>query len=140
VYRNYNLKTLVDYIDWKPFFDVWQLRGKYPHRGFPKLFNDPTIGTANNSTTTITEDAYNNAVSSYRFFLGEEAKKIYDEAQNMLNKFISEESLQANGIVGFYPANSSGDDILVFSPELGPGSEPIAVFHGLRQQVALAYI
>lgn len=34
----------MDFIDWKPFFDVWQLRGKYPNRGFPKIFNDKTVG------------------------------------------------------------------------------------------------
>ena len=40
VFTNYSLRKLVDYIDWKPFFDVWQLRGKYPNRGFPRLFDD----------------------------------------------------------------------------------------------------
>lgn len=44
VYKRYDLKRLISYIDWKPFFDVWQLRGKYPNRGFPKIFNDKTIG------------------------------------------------------------------------------------------------
>ena len=42
--RDYDISELVKYIDWKPFFDVWQLRGKYPNRGYPKLFNDPAIG------------------------------------------------------------------------------------------------
>ncbi len=32
------------YIDWKPFFDVWQLRGKYPNRGYPKIFDDADVG------------------------------------------------------------------------------------------------
>ena len=36
-FKNYEVKDLVPYIDWKPFFDVWQLRGKYPNRGFPKV-------------------------------------------------------------------------------------------------------
>lgn len=44
VFEDYDLKRLVEYIDWKPFFDVWQLRGKYPNRGFPKVFNDKTVG------------------------------------------------------------------------------------------------
>ncbi len=43
-FNNYDIQTLVPYIDWKPFFDVWQLRGKYPNRGFPKIFNDATVG------------------------------------------------------------------------------------------------
>ncbi|XP_006872073.1 PREDICTED: methionine synthase [Chrysochloris asiatica] len=42
VFEDYDLQKLVDYIDWKAFFDVWQLRGKYPNRGFPKIFNDKT--------------------------------------------------------------------------------------------------
>lgn len=45
VFKNFDLTNLRKKIDWKPFFDVWQLRGKYPNRGYPKLFNDPTIGT-----------------------------------------------------------------------------------------------
>lgn len=41
-FNNYDLSKLIDYIDWKPFFDVWQLRGKYPNRNYPKIFNDET--------------------------------------------------------------------------------------------------
>ena len=44
VFDNYNIESLMRYIDWKPFFDVWQLRGKYPNRGYPKIFKDKTIG------------------------------------------------------------------------------------------------
>lgn len=44
VYKNYDLTSLLPYIDWKPFFDVWQLRGKYPNRGYPKIFKDATVG------------------------------------------------------------------------------------------------
>ena len=43
-FNNYDLNRLVAYIDWKPFFDVWQLRGKYPNRGYPKIFNDIDVG------------------------------------------------------------------------------------------------
>lgn len=44
VFKDYDLRKLVAYIDWKPFFDVWQLRGKYPNRSFPKIFKDKTVG------------------------------------------------------------------------------------------------
>lgn len=44
VFERYDLNRLVDFIDWKPFFDVWQLRGKYPNRSYPRIFNDKTIG------------------------------------------------------------------------------------------------
>ena len=39
-----DLADVIEYIDWKPFFDVWQLRGRYPNRGYPKIFNDATVG------------------------------------------------------------------------------------------------
>ncbi|CAG7667283.1 unnamed protein product [Allacma fusca] len=108
LFKNYSLETLKQLIDWKPFFDVWQLRGKYPHRGYPKLFNDPTIG--------------------------QEAKRVFADAEALLSKLIKNDTLVANGIVGFYPCNSKDDDILIYSPEKGINSEPIAVLHGLRQQ------
>ena len=45
-FLDYDLERLIPYIDWKPFFDVWQLRGKYPNRGYPKIFNDQDVGKA----------------------------------------------------------------------------------------------
>ena len=41
---NYDLHKIVDLIDWKPFFDVWNLRGRYPNRAYPKIFDDKTVG------------------------------------------------------------------------------------------------
>lgn len=38
------LQDLLPYIDWNPFFAVWQLRGKYPNRGYPRIFEDETVG------------------------------------------------------------------------------------------------
>ena len=51
VLNDYDLKKLVPYIDWKPFFDVWQLRGKYPNRGYPKIFNDKDVGKSSGLST-----------------------------------------------------------------------------------------
>ena len=44
VFDNITIEELEPYIDWKPFFDVWQLRGKYPNRGYPKIFDDKAVG------------------------------------------------------------------------------------------------
>ncbi|XP_069787081.1 methionine synthase isoform X3 [Narcine bancroftii] len=108
-FHNYDLQRLTNYIDWKPFFDVWQLKGKYPNRGFPKIFKDKTVG--------------------------EEAKKVFQDAQNMMNKLIEEKKLKARGIIGFWPAQSVGDDIYLFANDNFPRTgEPVAKFHGLRQQ------
>jgi hypothetical protein len=49
-------------------------------------------------------------------FIGAEAKKIFDEAQSMLKDIISSGSLEARGVVGFYPAHSVGDDIIIIDP------------------------
>ena len=70
----------------------------------------------------------------FYIILGSEAKRLFDEAQKMLKNMIETESLVANGIVGFYPANSKDDDILLYGPD-GIHSTPVAVLHGLRQQV-----
>ncbi|KAL7856587.1 hypothetical protein SRHO_G00154860, partial [Serrasalmus rhombeus] len=109
VFEKYDLRRLVDFIDWKPFFDVWQLRGKYPNRGYPKIFKDKTVG--------------------------KEAQRVYDDAQGLLNRLINSNGLQARGLVGFWPAQSQGDDILVFADDVTPtSSNPVATFYGLRQQ------
>ena len=44
IFRDYDLNRLIPYIDWKPFFDVWQLRGKYPNRSYPRIFEDKDVG------------------------------------------------------------------------------------------------
>lgn len=44
VFQNYDLEELVPLIDWKYFFDVWQLRGRHPNGKYPKIFNDETVG------------------------------------------------------------------------------------------------
>lgn len=49
VFDRYDLNSLEEFIDWKPFFDVWQLRGKYPNRGYPKIFKDKTVGMSSTS-------------------------------------------------------------------------------------------
>jgi cobalamin-dependent methionine synthase I len=43
VFKNIPISDVVKYIDWNPFFQVWQLRGRYPNRGYPKIFDDKTV-------------------------------------------------------------------------------------------------
>ena len=63
---------------------------------------------------------------------GEEARKLYEDANQLLDRVIKEKIIKANGIVGFYPANAVGDDIEVYNDE--NRSETIAVFKNLRNQ------
>uniref|UniRef100_A0A8C3B9C7 Methionine synthase n=1 Tax=Cairina moschata TaxID=8855 RepID=A0A8C3B9C7_CAIMO len=66
---------------------------------------------------------------------GEEAKRVYNDAQKLLKMLINQKKLQARGVVGFWPAQSVQDDIYLYAVEEAVGSsEPIAKFHGLRQQ------
>jgi 5-methyltetrahydrofolate--homocysteine methyltransferase len=64
---------------------------------------------------------------------GEEARKLYEDAQNMLDTIARQNWLTANAIIGFYPANSIGDDIEVYSDE--SRSQILARFINLRSQV-----
>lgn len=63
---------------------------------------------------------------------GTEAKKLFADAQSMLKKIIDEKWLTAKGVVGFWPANSSDDDIQVLDSE----GKTTATLHHLRQQTA----
>ena len=65
---------------------------------------------------------------------GETARKLYDDAQTMLDRIVDEGWLTANGVVGLFPANAVGDDIEVYLDE--ERGEPHAVLHHLRQQGA----
>ena len=49
--------------------------------------------------------------------VGHEAKKLFDDAQVMLDRIIKGKKLKANGVVGFYPANQIGDDVLIRNKE-----------------------
>ena len=66
--------------------------------------------------------------------VGSEAKKLFDDANRLLDKIISEKLLIANGVVGLFPANSVGcDDIEVYTDESRTGVK--RVLHTIRQQI-----
>jgi 5-methyltetrahydrofolate--homocysteine methyltransferase len=64
---------------------------------------------------------------------GEAARSLYEDARAMLKTIVAENWFRAAAVVGFWPANSDGDDVLVFADETR--AEPIAVLHTLRQQL-----
>jgi 5-methyltetrahydrofolate--homocysteine methyltransferase len=81
-----DLSELVAFIDWTPFFQTWELHGK-----FPRILEDEIVG--------------------------EEAKKLFADAQKMLFDIIAEKWLKAKAVCGLFPANSVGDDIEIYSDE-----------------------
>jgi 5-methyltetrahydrofolate--homocysteine methyltransferase len=64
--------------------------------------------------------------------VGAEAKKLFDDANKMLDDIIRNKSLQANGVIAFYPAVNTGDDVALYADE--KQASPFATFHFLRQQ------
>lgn len=73
---------------------------------FPEIFNDP--------------------------LQGETARKLYVEANQMLDEMTEKKMVKANGVIGLWPANSEGDDIILFADETR--SVELGRFYHLRQQ------
>ena len=100
-FQDYDLAELREYIDWQPFFNAWEMKGR-----FPDILNNPASGEA--------------------------ARKLYEDAQEMLDTAIKEKWLRANGVIGFFPANSVGDDIEVYTDETR--TTVLTTLRNLRQQ------
>jgi 5-methyltetrahydrofolate--homocysteine methyltransferase len=65
---------------------------------------------------------------------GEAARQLFDDAQAMLKQLIAEKWLTANAVVGFWPANSVGDDIELYAGDTR--KKRLATLHTVRQQMA----
>jgi 5-methyltetrahydrofolate--homocysteine methyltransferase len=100
-FRNIPLENLVPFIDWTPFFQTWELHGR-----FPKILEDEIVGS--------------------------EAKKLYQDALNMLDEMVSEKWIEARAVIGLFPANSVVDDIEIYSNE--QRIQVVGIQHTLRQQ------
>ncbi|MDN4175144.1 methionine synthase [Nocardioides sp. SOB77] len=101
VLDDYDIAELREYIDWQPFFNAWEMKGK-----FPDILNNPATGEA--------------------------ARKLYDDAQAMLDRIVEERWLTARAVYGFFPAGAEGDDVVVWADD--DRQERRAVLHQLRQQ------
>ncbi|WP_255455549.1 methionine synthase [Microlunatus sp. Gsoil 973] len=100
-FESYSLAELREYIDWQPFFNAWELKGR-----FPDILNNPTTGDA--------------------------ARRLWDDANQMLDKIIEERWLTASAVIGLFPANAVGDDIEVYLDERR--QDVRTTLHQLRQQ------
>ncbi|HET8861332.1 methionine synthase [Marivirga sp.] len=102
VLKDYDLKEIAEYIDWTPFFQTWEMKGRYP-----KILDDAEKGV--------------------------EARKLFADAQQMLQEIIDNKLLTANAIFGLYPAHTKNhDSIEVFSD--ASKTQKLTEFHTLRQQ------
>jgi 5-methyltetrahydrofolate--homocysteine methyltransferase len=64
--------------------------------------------------------------------VGEEASKLYRDAQKMLQQILQERRFTAKTVIGFWPANRVGDSVEVYADE--QRSRVLTTFHFLRQQ------
>ncbi|MBL0920146.1 MAG: methionine synthase [Hydrogenophaga sp.] len=65
--------------------------------------------------------------------VGEEARRVFSDGKRMLQRLIDGRWLQANAVIGLYPANTvNDDDIALYADE--SREQPVLVWHGLRQQ------
>jgi 5-methyltetrahydrofolate--homocysteine methyltransferase len=74
---------------------------------YPAIFDDPTVGP--------------------------QARELFDDAQKLLDRIVSEKLLTARGVFAFWPANSLGDDVEIY--EDAERKQVLATFHFLRQQL-----
>jgi 5-methyltetrahydrofolate--homocysteine methyltransferase len=61
------------------------------------------------------------------------AKELFDDAQKLLHQILGQRLLTARGVYGFFPANSTGDDVQLFADDARHA--PLRTFHFLRQQM-----
>jgi 5-methyltetrahydrofolate--homocysteine methyltransferase len=66
---------------------------------------------------------------------GEEARKLFADAQKLLEQIVSEKLLRPKAVYGFFPANRIGDDIFIHRDEERNPDSALAKFHFLRQQI-----
>ncbi len=102
VFEDVDLSTLKNYIDWTPFFQSWELAGKYPD-----ILDDDVVGV--------------------------EAKKLFADANALMDEIIKHKSIQAKAVVGIFPANAIADDILIFEDDARKKKK--LTLHHLRQQI-----
>ncbi len=100
VIEKQDLRDLVPFIDWTPFFRSWELHGR-----FPDILTDAVVG--------------------------EQASSLFEEAQAMLEKIISEEKFTAKAVFGIFPAERSGSDDISVQKD----TNTTYIFRTLRQQI-----
>ncbi len=101
VFDDYSLAELRAAIDWTPFFQAWELGGRYP-----AILTDEIVGA--------------------------QASELFADAQKILDRIVTEKWLRARGVIGFWPAANSMDDVEIYTD--ATRATWLATLHHLRQQ------
>jgi 5-methyltetrahydrofolate--homocysteine methyltransferase len=65
--------------------------------------------------------------------VGDEARRLFGDAERLLDRIVAEQSLKAQAAVGLFPANSVGDDIILYTDDSRTANR--ATIYNLRQQI-----
>jgi len=98
VLKQLDLAEIAKFIDWTPFFQIWDLAGR-----FPAILDDEKVGEA--------------------------ARNVFHDAQEMLGRIIDQNWLTANAVFGLFPVTRKDEDIAFLV-----AGKPAFTWHGLRQQ------
>jgi len=101
VLKDFDLSIIRELIDWTPFFQTWELAGRYPN-----ILKDTIVG--------------------------EEATRLFEDANTLMDTLINQKSFRANAVFGLFPAVSKGDDVIIYKDE--SRIEEVETFNFLRQQ------
>lgn len=102
VFKDFDLGTIAEYIDWGPFFIGWEMPGRFPEVLSDKIF-------------------------------GAEATRLYNDAKKMVDTIVANKWFSANGVIGFWPANSNNRDTIILQTDKGE-----VHLESLRQQMKKA--
>ncbi len=102
IIKGESIKKILEYTDWKPFFEAWELYGK-----FPDILDDDKVGNA--------------------------ARDLWRDSKKMIKNIINDNLTETSAVLGFWPANSDGDDVIIFEDD--SRKKILKKFHFLRQQV-----
>ena len=119
-------------IDWKPFTPVRPtFLGTKALRNYPVAELIPYIDWTPFFATWEMKGTYPHILNDPK--VGSAARALHADAISMLKQMVAENWLTANGVIGFWPANAEGDDIVVYDER---GKEERARLFTLRQQIA----
>jgi 5-methyltetrahydrofolate--homocysteine methyltransferase len=108
VFKDYPLDRVIPYVDWRSFLQTWDLA----EQTYPTAYSTLKYGREQ-------KDA---------------AEKLLKDGKNLLEDVAAKKLLHLRGAVGFFPACSRGDDVVLFEPPEAPGTGELARFCFPRNQ------
>ncbi|WP_026474451.1 methionine synthase [Alkaliflexus imshenetskii] len=119
VFDDYPINEIIPFIDWTFFFHAWRLTGSYD-------------GIESITDTKSENEWLSRFTSEDGRAKAHEAVKLWRDAQNMLERIQRDKMLTARGVFGIFPANASGDDMVVYDPS--NQNKELCKMHHIREQ------